>query len=144
MAESSSFEIIKCIKEIYSLMNTQIGCSMKGSGLTPQQTMVIKVLAHSKEVTMTQLCEELSLAKATVSGIVQRLEDAGYVTKVKKDEDKRSTYITFSEKGRVFASQFRNTMNHSFSDLFTNFTPEELIQIQSALNLLIQKMKEND
>lgn len=141
---TSSFEIMMLIKEVYSLMNTQIGCSMKDSGLTPQQTMVIKILAHNKEATVTQLCEELSLAKATVSGIIQRLQDAGYVEKIKKEEDKRNTYIVFSEKGKAFAHTFREKMNHSFCNIFEHLTEAELVQIRDSLKLLATKMKEDE
>lgn len=141
---ASSFEIMMLIKEVYSLMNTQIGCGMKESGLTPQQIMVVKILAHNKETTVTQLCEELSLAKATVSGIIQRLQDAGYVEKIKKEEDKRNTYIIFSQKGKDFACTFRETMNHSFCDVFQNLTEEELVQIRDSLKLLATKMKQDD
>lgn len=139
---TNSFEIMMLIKEVYSLMNTQIGCSMKDSGLTPQQTMVIKIVAHNKEVTLTQLCEELSLAKATVSGIIQRLQEAGYIEKIKKEEDKRNTYIVFSEKGKAFAHTFREIMNHSFCHVFEHLTEDELAQIKNTLKLLATKMKE--
>lgn len=141
---ASSFEIIMLIKEIYSHINTQIGCSMKDSGLTPQQTMVIKLIAHNKEVTITRLCEEMSLAKATVSGIVQRLEEAGYVEKVKKEDDKRNTYIVFSEQGKALATRFKAAMNDSFSDVFKNLSEQELLSINDALKLLAEKMKERE
>ena len=38
------------------------------------------------------------LAKGTVSGIVSRLENMGYVEKFKDEKDKRNTYIVFSKE----------------------------------------------
>ena len=54
--ETESFQIIMMIKEIYSLMNNHIGLGMRMSGLTNQQVMVVKILAHKKEMTLTSLC----------------------------------------------------------------------------------------
>ncbi|MGL4344432.1 MAG: MarR family winged helix-turn-helix transcriptional regulator [Cellulosilyticaceae bacterium] len=141
MKTARSFEIVMMIKEIYGVMNSHMSCSMKGSGLTPQQTMIIKLVAHHGEVTMSTLCQEMSLAKATVSGIVQRLEEAGYIRKLKKDQDKRNTYIVFSDKGNKFASEFRETMNHSFEDLFENLTDDEIMQVKASLKLLANRIK---
>ena len=138
--ETESFEIIMMIKEIYSLMNNHIGLGMKVSGLTNQQVMIIKILAHQKEITLTGLCKELSLTKATVSGIIKRLEEAGYIEKAKKESDKRSTYITLSDKGKTFAYSFKKDMDDSFCNVFQKLSIEEFDQIKHALELLINKM----
>ena len=138
--ETESFEIIMMIKEIYSLMNNHIGLGMKVSGLTNQQVMIIKILAHQKEITLTGLCKELSLTKATVSGIIKRLEEAGYIEKAKKESDRRSTYITLSDKGKTFAYSFKKDMDDSFCNVFQKLSIEELDQIKHALELLISKM----
>lgn len=138
------FHMMMLIKEIYSNMHCQIGSGMKESGLTPQQILVMKLIAHNKEMTSSQLCEELSLSKATVSGIVGRLEDAGYLQKEKRATDKRNTYITFTEKGMNFAISFKKSMNHSFNKVLESLTDEEVIYITNALELLTYKMKEED
>lgn len=138
--ETECFEIIMMIKEIYSLMNNHIGLGMRISGLTNQQVMVIKILAHEKEMTLTSLCKELSLTKATVSGMIKRLEEAGYIEKTKRDCDKRNTYITLSNKGKEFAYSFKKAMNDSFCNVFKELTGEELEQIRRSLELLIHKM----
>lgn len=139
-----SFRIAMMIKEIHSSMTNMISHGIKDHGLTYQQLMIIKLIAHEREVTISQLCEEMSLAKGTVSGIVQRLEIAGYIEKVKKEEDKRNTFIRFSDKGLEFAKEFRGVMNESFDDLFSNFSAEEIKQIQEALLLLSRKLQESE
>ena len=120
-----SFEIAMLIKEIYANTMGIVSENLKESGFTNQQIMVIKLIAHNGQVTISQLCDEMFLAKGTVSGIVKRLEEAGYVRKIKNEEDKRNTYVTFSDKGMEFAKKFRNDINKSFDEIFRNFTEEE-------------------
>ena len=83
----------------------------------------------------------MSLAKGTVSGIVSRLENMGYVEKFKDEKDKRNTYIVFSKKGLDFAKTFRCDINNSFDSIFENFTPEEVKEIREVLLKIRDKIK---
>ncbi|MGL4738233.1 MAG: MarR family winged helix-turn-helix transcriptional regulator [Cellulosilyticaceae bacterium] len=139
-----SFQIAMLIKEIYSATTNIVSHSLKACGLTHQQVMVVKLIGHKKEITISELCEEMSLSKGTMSGIVQRLEAAGYVKKIKYDQDKRNTYVTFSEKGIAFAREFKTAINAGFDQVFDNLTPEESKQVQDALKLLSSKVKEKE
>ncbi|MEF9951935.1 MAG: MarR family transcriptional regulator [Clostridium sp.] len=139
-----SFEIAMLIKEIYSSSMEIVSKSMRESNLTHQQIMIIKLIAHSGEINISSICEQLSLSKGTVSGIVQRLEDSGYVKKVKCENDKRNTYVTFSDKGYEFAKEFRNHINDSFDRIFENFTDEEKINVRDGLKRLRDRIKEVD
>lgn len=137
-----SFEIAMLIKEIYASTMGIVSNSLKDSGFTHQQVMVIKLIAHNGQVNISQLCEEMSLAKGTVSGIVTRLESAGYLKKVKCENDKRNTYVAFSDKGLEFAKEFRNEINESFDKVFQNFTEEEVSEVRNSLLKLRNKIKE--
>ncbi|MDU0323511.1 MULTISPECIES: MarR family winged helix-turn-helix transcriptional regulator [Clostridium] len=140
--KEESFEISMLIKEIYSDTMAIVSKSLKGSGLTNQQIMVIKLIAHNKKVNISQLCSEMSLAKGTVSGIVSRMEKAGYVKKVKDEYDNRNTYVTFSDKGIEFAKEFRKEINSSFDKVFENFTYDEIKEIKNSLIKLRDRIKE--
>lgn len=136
-----SFEIAMLIKEIYANTMGIVSENLKESGFTNQQIMVIKLIAHNGQVTISQLCDEMFLAKGTVSGIVKRLEEAGYVKKIKNEDDKRNTYVTFSDKGMEFAKKFRNDINKSFDEIFRNFTEEEIVEVKNNLLKLRNKIK---
>ncbi|MBN1043659.1 MarR family transcriptional regulator [Clostridium botulinum] len=142
--KSDSFKIAMLIKEIYSSTVGAVSCGLKEIGLTHQQIMVIKLIAHNKKVNISELCEEMSLSKGTVSGIVTRLESLGYVKKIKLENDKRNTYVTFSDKGLEFAKEYRNKINESFDKVFKNLTEEEIKEVKSSLLKLRDKIKEND
>ena len=138
-----SFEVAILIKEIYANTMGTVSKSLRESGLTNQQIMVIKLIAHNKQVNISQLCEEMSLSKGTISGIVARLEKADYVKKIKDEKDKRNTYVAFSDKGFEFAKNFIEEINGSFDKVFENFTEEEVKQVKDALTKLRNKIKEN-
>lgn len=138
-----SFEVAMLIKEIYANTMGTVSKSLRESGLTNQQIMVIKLIAYNKQVNISQLCEEMSLSKGTISGIVARLEKADYVKKIKDEKDKRNTYVAFSDKGFEFVKNFIEEINGSFDKVFENFTEEEVKQVKDALTKLRNKIKEN-
>lgn len=138
----NSFEIAMLIKEIYASTIEKVNDNLKDSGLTHQQTMVIKLIAHKGRITISELCKEMSLAKGTVSGIVSRLESADYVKKIKLENDKRNTYVEFSNKGFEYAKNFRDQINESFDSIFENFTEEEVKETKENLIKLRNKLKE--
>lgn len=137
-----AFQVAMLIKEINSLVTHNIESGLLDSGLTHQQIMVIKLIAHKNEITISELCEEMALTKGTVSGIVSRLETAGYVEKLKNDGDKRATYVVFSDKGKEFAKDYRDIMNNSFKHVFRNFNKKEMIETKENLIKLRDKFKE--
>ncbi len=136
----NSFEVLMLIKEIYSKSMSKIENNISDMGLTHQQMMIIKIIAHNKEVNISQICKEMSLSKGTVSGIVNRLEQAEFIEKVKYDFDKRNTYIKFSKKGLEFALQFKEQMNQSFDNLFKNLSEEEYKKVMEGLRILKDKI----
>lgn len=142
--EFEAFEIAMLIKEIYSDVMRKVGSGLLESGLTHQQIMIIKLIAHNqnKEINISDICREMALTKGTVSGIVQRLELAGYVEKIKHTDDKRNTYVIFSEKGKNFSKEFRETINYSFQSVFMDFSAEELETTKENLKKLRNKIRE--
>lgn len=136
-----SFQIAMLIREIYSKTTNIIADNLKGNGLTHQQIIIIKLIGHNKEMTVSDICNEMSLTKGTVSGIVSRLENGGYIEKVKKEDDKRNTYLRLSEKGYEFAITCKDIMIKSFDSIFEEFTDEELVKIDKELKNILSKIK---
>lgn len=137
-----SFATAMLIRDIYSRCMNQIGSSMADSGLSYQQVTVIRLIAHSKLIQISEICREMSLTKGTVSGILNRMEVAGTIEKVKDTKDKRITYVRFTEQGQLLAARFRLNMIDSFDRVFAGFTDEDLLHAHESLTMIREKMKE--
>lgn len=142
--KNKAFRAAMMIKELYSKTTNIISDNLKESGLTHQQCMVIQLIAHKKEMTITELCKEMSLAKGTISGIVQRLEKLGYLEKEKRENDKRNTYIKFSSKGLEFSNNFKKNMSSSFENIFINCNDEDMDDMIVSLRNMLNKIEGNE
>ena len=139
-----TFTLAMLIRDIYSQCMNQISQRTADSGLSHQQIMVIRLIAHKKSIQVSELCKEMSLTKGTVSGILNRMEAAGLIEKYKNKKDQRNTYIRFSEKGQELAKNFRTKIVDSFDKVFVNFSDAELLQSKDALTLIQQKLMKEE
>jgi DNA-binding MarR family transcriptional regulator len=68
--------------------------------LTAQQLQYLKVLVKMKNPTLTELAREIGLSKPTVTVLIDKLTEKGYVKRVHSDEDRRVTHLYIDKKGK--------------------------------------------
>ncbi len=137
------FNICLYIKEINSIINSKITEKLKLRGLTQSQVTAIKFIGHFDKLTLSELSKKMSIKKSTCSGIVDRLEKANIFERVKDKDDKRVTYIKFSEKGKILSDEIKGDINNSFKEIFNGICQEDLEIIESRLEKIINLIKEN-
>lgn len=85
------------------------------AGVTSAQAAVLFLLGRRGERRMGDIGETLSLHPPAVTGLVNRMEALGLVTKTVSASDKRSTVVSLTEKGRALG----DTADHILRDLNT-------------------------
>ena len=135
------FRICLYIKEFNTIINTKVSEKLKRKGLTQSQITVIKFIAHKKSLTLTELSNMMSIKKSTCSGIIDRLEAMDILERVKDENDKRVSYIIFSEFGKELAKEIRSDMTNVFSDIFKDVDKDMLSLVGSKLEEIIDIIK---
>lgn len=69
------------------------------SDLTQKQLYYLKVIVRMKNPTVTMLARELCLSKPTVTVLLDKLEEKGYIIRFRSEEDRRVVYIQADKKG---------------------------------------------
>jgi len=67
--------------------------------LTQQQLRYLQVIVRMKNPTLSELARELDLTKPTVTVLVDKLVEKGYVKRMKSDKDRRSMHLHINKKG---------------------------------------------
>ena len=78
---------------------------LKPLGLTYTQYVVMMVLWEQETVNVGQLGDILRLDAGTLTPLLKRLENAGYVTRERSKEDERVTIISITEEGEALKEQ---------------------------------------
>ena len=73
---------------------------LKELGLTYTQYIVFLVLWEKDGITVGEICEKLMLDNGTVSPLLKKMEQAGYVTRERSSEDDRVVLISLTKEGK--------------------------------------------
>ena len=79
---------------------------------------------------LTELAEKLSITKPSTTAIIEKLEQKGYIIKIKSDIDRRSAHVHLTGKGEN-AGQLHERVHNTFARLLA----KELTE--SEKNILI-------
>jgi DNA-binding MarR family transcriptional regulator len=77
---------------------------LKPLGLTYTQYIVFLVLWEKDGITVGELGEKLMLDNGTLSPLLKKMQQAGYVERRRCREDDRVVEITLTEKGRALCT----------------------------------------
>jgi DNA-binding MarR family transcriptional regulator len=70
-------------------------------GVTYPQYLVLTTLAEADGQTIGAIADRLALEPSTITPLVKRLEQAGFVGRLRNPADERQVNVTLTEKGRA-------------------------------------------
>ena len=92
--DSLSFLLSKCNQKAFALAQERL----IEFSLTPEQAVALTYLLKKDEINQLQLGEMIQKDRTTVSGIINKLVNLGYVIKGTDPSDKRSSLLYVTEK----------------------------------------------
>ena len=76
---------------------------MDSQGVRPRQFAVLRFLLELGPATVGQVQEHLYLSASTTSMVIAQLEEAGYVTRTRSEEDNRVVVVELTPTGEEIA-----------------------------------------
>ncbi|MBW3667330.1 MAG: MarR family transcriptional regulator [Actinobacteria bacterium] len=110
--------------------------------LTPSQLSVLASLSRQGPMTLSALAETEGVAAASISGIVGRLVDKGLVERVPNPEDKRSTLVDMSSRGRQVLEKGRGERTAFLASRLDRLSAEEREVLAEAVAILARMEEE--
>ncbi len=110
---------------------------LKPYGLTNMQHLVLEGLWYREGVTASELGKSLILDKATLSGVLDRMVDAGWIIKKQDAEDLRVHRLFPSIKANEMKDRLIEERKKANEDLLSDFTLEEEVLLKRLLKDLL-------
>lgn len=112
---------------------------VRGSGLTRQQAFTLGYLeAHQdREVIARELAEISRTTPASVTSLLQGLEDRGYIVRTPSPEDSRAKLVSITPDGARLIAGFDQEMRTAQERLFDPLTADEQRQLLILLRRII-------
>lgn len=108
---------------------------LKPLGLTYTQYILFLVLWEKDGLTVGEICKRLMLDSGTLSPILKKLRDQGYIEKKQSTSDERSFIISLTDKGRELQIQAKDIPLQVGKCV--NIETKKAIQLRDLLNELL-------
>ncbi len=113
---------------------------IKECGVTIPQIMVLRAIKKLGDVTVRRVSQDVSLSQATVTTILNRLEDRGLIARVRSSGDKRIVNAKLTEAGNEMLADAPPLLHEKFINRFESLEDWEKTQLLSALQRVASMM----
>ncbi len=112
-------EVTSSLQLIIKSAKRSMRAELEEVGLTVPQAMVLHTLAASgARLSARELGRECDMLASTMTGVVDRLEQQGYVRRERDDHDRRVVWIDLTPEGE----QIQSTLGGFFSQFGQTFS----------------------
>lgn len=106
-------------------------------GLTGPQSAVLRLLISKGSMSSADLSRGLFVTPSNITGIIDRLEKKGLVTRIRKDSDRRVTLITLTHDGRRLGRTIPDPIERKFISQLADLEPEQVRFLAVAMDQML-------
>ncbi|MCR5737063.1 MAG: MarR family transcriptional regulator [Eubacterium sp.] len=132
-------------KIIDKLFKIRMNKRLEKYNITEAQMCVLFYLDHHENEKITQkvLAQEFSIKHSTMSGILQRLEEKGYIEITVDEENKRFKNIRKTELVQSFHDEMHHHRDETEKILLNGFNEEEKERLRTYLDRIYHNLMEH-
>ena len=108
-----------------------------GIEINPAQGRIMFVLWQDDGIPITDLAKQTSLGKSTLTSMLDRLEQTGYVRRVASPHDRRVVLIERTDKDRAFQQQYVQVSQEMAALFYDGFSDTEIDAFEGYLERIL-------
>ena len=132
-AQSDATRVWFRLIRLHTRIRVAIADRLKAIGISVPQCDVLTTLTEEEGLNQQVLAERLYVTKGNISGLLDRLADAGLVERRVITGDKRSFAVFLTPTGREIARQGIEIQNEFIQATFGQLTPGSLAEFENYL-----------
>ena len=130
-------EIISMLKEVSSKFESLRDSVCAPYGLSSIQAILILDIYHNpKNTKVTDICKRLNKSTNTISPLINRLCEKGFLKKIHDESDYRVCRIFLTEKAKSITDKISIDIKDYTLPVFEQLTEDEILTIKKGLELL--------
>ena len=102
-------------------------------GLTPIQQLVLAAVHQEEGISASDLGKKLTLDLATLSGVLDRMVERGWIIKRTDPDDKRLLQIRLTDQARNLGSTLMQERDKANDEILCNLSLEEKVLLKRLL-----------
>ncbi|MGE4518813.1 MAG: MarR family winged helix-turn-helix transcriptional regulator [Desulfobacteraceae bacterium] len=110
-------------------------------GLTAVQHLILEVVVEHEGLTPGEISKRLVSDNATVSGVLERMEEHGWITRKNDPNDKRVSRIFPGKKVEELKEEILLEREKANEELLKHYSDEERVILKNMLNKFLQSIE---
>jgi DNA-binding MarR family transcriptional regulator len=139
---NSSLRFGFLIHDVSRLRRVVVDRSLKPLGITRSQWWVLAFLSRRDGMTQTALAADLDLTKVAIGGLLDRMEDAGFVERRADRNDGRARRVYLTRAGAKMVNTIRESVESVELEILSRVPEEQLNQAADTLRTLKETLLE--
>lgn len=95
-------------------------------GVNPTEFAVLELLYHKGDQPIQHIGKKILLASSSITYVVDKLEEKGFVQRRACPKDRRVTYAVITDKGKAFIEEAFPQHEKTIETIFEHLSQEEL------------------
>lgn len=129
---------LRNISHISSVFSKHLQKHLK---ITSAQLLFLRVLNSNDGLSIGEIGKRIFIKPGTITGIVDRLENKGFVSRIRASTDRRVVNVAITEAGKQLVDAAPTPIQSRLAINLRKLTPDELENITSTLQRLIDLMQ---
>ena len=106
------------------------------------QGRILYVLWEHEKLSLSDVGKYTSLAKTTLTSMIDRMEESGLVRRTPDKEDRRQVFISITEKAKKFRKKYDKISEEMNGIFYRGFGSEEIARLEKMLERIIANLEE--
>jgi DNA-binding MarR family transcriptional regulator len=137
-------ELLIALRKVIRAIDLHSKHLSKTSGLTSPQLLIMLEIDKVAGVNSSQVAKSVNLSAATVTNILDRLENKNLISRVRDTQDKRKVGLYLTDNGKALLLNAPQALQEHFIDKFSNLAQWEQSQLLSSMERLSEMMDANE
>ena len=142
MSDSLSLEdqVIAALRRITRAIDLHSRLLLKRCGLTAPQLATLQAIQRLQPLTVGALARNVHLGHATVTGILTRMEERGFVVRMRGSHDRRSVLVELTAEGNRIVEEAPSPLQERFHHELSRLHEWERTMILATLQRIASMM----
>ena len=136
-----SLHFVRVLWELDHALNKRSRLMLRELGVTTPQRFILKVLSLRPGCTPGQLAKVLHVTPATVTRVVQRMEEAGLLERRTDPTDSRKLRLHLTAAGRALEVRANGPGQTPVSDVLAKLPPARVEEARQLLVTIIEALE---
>lgn len=139
---TDSQRILDSIRRLVRLLRLTDRAAQSELGLSGAQLFVLHELGKTPALSLSELAEKTRTDQSSVSVVVSRLVESGYVTRDRDHRDGRRLVLTLTTQGRAIADKSTPVAQEKIIEALERMAPAERRRFADTFGKIIEEIGE--